>query len=88
MQGVVFTLIIIRVGLGYTMDEISGNKGSASTAAGPVTTIGGTEYGMRPLAINVSVSQTHDGRTSLDNDTIDQKDHGITDVESGTSRVE
>ena len=26
MQGVVFTLIIIRVGLGYTMNEVSGNK--------------------------------------------------------------
>ena len=80
-----FTLIIIRVGLGYTMDEVSGHKGSNAypSSSGPVTTIGGTEYGMRPLAINVSVSRTND-RASLD--IMDRKDPVMTDVESGTSR--
>ena len=86
MQGVVFTLIIIRVGLGYTMNEVSGNKASENyTSGGPVTSIGGTEYSLRPVAINVSVSRTHD-RASLEE--YDHKDHPITDAESGTSRPE
>ena len=67
LQGIVFTLIIIRVGLGYTMDEVSANKVSDNYhgGGGPVQSIGGTEYGLRPVAINVSVSRTHD-RQSLE----------------------
>ena len=86
MQGVVFTLIIIRVGLGYTMNEVSGNKASENyTSGGPVTSIGGTEYSLRPVAINVSVSRTHD-RQSLE--TYDRKGNPMNDIESGTSRTD
>ena len=79
-----FTLIIIRVGLGYTMNEVSGNKGTDNFPSTAVQSIGGTEYGMRPLAINVSVQRTHD-RASLE--VYDQKDRGLSEVESGTSRA-
>ncbi|TFK90719.1 hypothetical protein K466DRAFT_484278 [Polyporus arcularius HHB13444] len=83
--GVVFTLIIIRVGLGYTMNEISGNKDTDHFPSTAVQSIGGTEYGMRPLAINVSVTRTND-RQSLE--MYDQKDRSLGEVESGTSRTE
>lgn len=85
-QGVVFTLIIIRVGLGYTLNDSSaGPKVSDGTYTGPsaIQTIGGTELALRPMAINVSVSRTDD-RQSLE--TYDRKDaRAMTDVESGTS---
>ena len=76
-----FTLIIIRVGLGYTMNEVSAKK--ASDYHGQ--TIGGTDYNLRPVAINVSVSRTHD-RQSME--MYDRKDAAINDIESGTSRTE
>ncbi|TBU44153.1 hypothetical protein BD309DRAFT_958987 [Dichomitus squalens] len=79
--GVVFTLIIIRVGLGYTMNEVSAKGGSEFQGQ----TIGGTDYNLRPVAINVSVSRTHD-RQSLE--VYDSKDRTMTDIESGTSRAE
>ncbi|KAI0738215.1 hypothetical protein C8Q80DRAFT_1275742 [Daedaleopsis nitida] len=86
-QGVVFTLIIIRVGLGYTLNDSSaGPKVSDGTYTGPsaIQTIGGTELSLRPMAINVSVSRTND-RQSLE--TYDRKDvRDMTDIESGTSR--
>ncbi|KAI0669111.1 hypothetical protein C8Q78DRAFT_1071091 [Trametes maxima] len=83
--GVVFTLIIIRVGLGYTMnDSVSGGGRSDGPRAGPgqLQTIGGHAYPLQPVAINVSVSRTHD-RASFDN--FDHKDPSrvVSDVESG-----
>ncbi|PIL34710.1 hypothetical protein GSI_03491 [Ganoderma sinense ZZ0214-1] len=91
--GVVFTLIIIRVGLGETVSELSGGRTRTSEFHGQ--TIGGTDYNLRPLAINVSVSrsQAHDhDRRSLD--MFDRKaDAGAdiadadADLESGGSRA-
>ncbi|OJT12260.1 hypothetical protein TRAPUB_11194 [Trametes pubescens] len=91
--GVVFTLIIIRVGLGYTMnDSVSGGGagGNISDRAGPAShlqTIGGHAYPLQPVAINVSVSRTHD-RASFDG--YDQKGPrpDISDVESGKAPSE
>ncbi|KAI1793718.1 hypothetical protein LXA43DRAFT_1073066 [Ganoderma leucocontextum] len=76
--GVVFTLIIIRVGLGDTMSEVSGKQTSDFHGQ----TIGGTDYNLRPVAINVSVTQADD-RLSLE---VDRKDSTMNDLESGTSR--
>ena len=73
-----FTLIIIRVSLGETMSEISGKHTSDFHGQ----TIGGTDFNLRPVAINVSVTQAHD-RQSLE---IDQKGNAMNDMESGTSR--
>ena len=86
-----FTLIIIRVGLGDTMSELSGGRTRTSEFHGQ--TIGGTDYNLRPLAINVSVSrsQAHD-RQSLDmfdrkaGDGADLAERDQ-DVESGASRA-
>ncbi len=80
-QGVVFTLIIIRVGLGYTMAEVSGKQTSDFHGQ----TIGGTDYNLRPLAINVSVSSTND-RQSLE--AYGRKAAAVDDIESGTSRTD
>ena len=87
-----FTLIIIRVGLGDTMSELSGGRTRTSEFHGQ--TIGGTDYNLRPLAINVSVSRSlaHD-RQSLD--MFDRKADGADladaerdqDLESGASRA-
>lgn len=73
-----FTLIIIRVGLGETMSENSGRQTSEFRGQ----TIGGTDFNLRPVAINVSVTQADD-RRSLE--TV-HKDIAINDLESGTSR--
>ncbi|RPD72789.1 hypothetical protein L226DRAFT_436617, partial [Lentinus tigrinus ALCF2SS1-7] len=68
--GIVFTLIIIRVGLSETAGD-SSKAGHAisedSRVAAPPPGRGphSAHYPMRPLAINVSVSRTHD-RSSLD----------------------
>ncbi len=67
------------------MNEISGNKDTDNFPSTAVQSIGGTEYGMRPLAINVSVTRTND-RQSLE--MYDQKDRSLGEVESGTSRTE
>ena len=65
-----FTLIIIRVGLGYTLDSATGGgpggKLSYSTdQRGGMTSgmmSGGPgEYPLRPVAINVTVAREHDG---------------------------
>ena len=91
----VFTLIIIRVGLGDTMSELSGGRTRTSEFHGQ--TIGGTDYNLRPLAINVSVSrsQAHD-RQSLDMfdrkagdgaDLADVDRDRDQDLESGASRA-
>lgn len=83
--GVVFTLIIIRVGLGDTMSEVSGGRTRTSEFHGQ--TIGGTDFNLRPVAINVSVSrsQAHD-RHSLELDDVDRKDdRTLNDIESGAS---
>ncbi|KAI8992748.1 hypothetical protein BD414DRAFT_482075 [Trametes punicea] len=78
--GVVFTLIIIRVGLGYTMnDSVSGGGNISDRAA--VQTIGGHAYPLQPVAINVSVSRTHD-RASFE--AYDRKEPPVgSDIESG-----
>ncbi len=80
-----FTLIIIRIGLGDIMSQISGNRTSEFQGQ----TIGGTDFNLRPLAINVSVSrsQAHD-RQSLE--MFDRKEDGDlndNDIESGASRA-
>ena len=82
-----FTLIIIRVGLGYTVNQMSGNQSEGFSSHGhAVQTIGGTEISLRPMAINVQVSREHD-RASLElYDRKDQHAESIGDVESGTSR--
>ncbi|KAI0632632.1 hypothetical protein C8Q77DRAFT_1118742 [Trametes polyzona] len=82
--GVVFTLIIIRVGLGYTVNDSAGGGGagrnlSDRTGPGNLQTIGGHAYPLQPVAINVSVSRTHD-RASFDG--YDSK-AGVSDLESG-----
>ncbi|KAI0742276.1 hypothetical protein C8Q80DRAFT_1107918 [Daedaleopsis nitida] len=67
--GVVFTLIIIRVGLGYTLNETSGGQVSDRHHGGHGATaqhnISSNNYQLRPVAINVSVSREND-RNSLD----------------------
>ena len=66
MQGITFTLIIIRVGLGDTANEHSNlrtHRMQADAAgAPPLTSLQshGQPYQLRPLAVNVSVSQTSD----------------------------
>ncbi|PIL26518.1 hypothetical protein GSI_12276 [Ganoderma sinense ZZ0214-1] len=81
--GVVFTLIIIRVGLNETASEHSkGHMVSDSRGAPPPH---GQQYPLRPLAINVSVSREHD-RASFEGFDSDRKETGVvseSDVESG-----
>ncbi|PSR71634.1 hypothetical protein PHLCEN_2v12487 [Hermanssonia centrifuga] len=61
--GIVFTIIIIRVGLG---DRRYNFSNSTQTRDVPATTVGRTdEYALRPVAINVSVTR-HNDRTSFD----------------------
>ena len=77
-----FTLIIIRVGLGYTLDNSTGparvsDHRGAGVGAGQLS---GNSYQLRPVAINVSVQREHD-RSSLD--LYDRKD-GV-DLETGTA---
>ena len=80
-----FTLIIIRVGLGYTLNSSSGAQVSDRTrhagGGAGVTSLPGQDYPLRPVAINVSVSRTHD-RQSLD--MYDRKDP-VGDLESANS---
>ncbi|TBU39011.1 hypothetical protein BD309DRAFT_970594 [Dichomitus squalens] len=83
--GIVFTLIIIRVGLNDTTSEHS--KGhmadSRITTTAPVLPPNVAGYPLRPLAISVSVSRTHD-RTSFEG--FDRKEAAVTkdsDIESG-----
>ncbi|CDO76588.1 hypothetical protein BN946_scf184868.g2 [Trametes cinnabarina] len=86
--GVVFTLIIIRVGLGYTMNDSVSGGGHISDRAGPsqLQTIGGHSYPLQPVAINVSVSRTHD-RASFE--AYDRKEGPVvSDVESGKAPSE
>ena len=88
MQGVVFTLIIIRVGLNETASEHSkGHMVSDSRGAAPSH---GQQYPMRPLAINVSVSREHD-RASFEGYDVDRKETGAmnteSDVESGNGET-
>ncbi|KAI0820502.1 hypothetical protein BC628DRAFT_1422839 [Trametes gibbosa] len=86
--GVVFTLIIIRVGLGYTMNESvsGGGAGANLTDRSQLQTIGGHAYPLQPVAINVSVSRTND-RASFD--AYDRKDGRVVDdVESGNAPSE
>lgn len=92
MQGVTFTLIIIRVGLGYTITSATGGGKSLSTDPRGISTGGGmlstgatatNEYPLRPVAINVSVQREHDG-LSLE-ESVDDKTPvgGDGDLEAG-----
>ena len=81
-----FTLIIIRVGLGYTLNSSSGAQVSDRThwhggGCAGVTSLPGQDYPLRPVAINVSASRTHD-RQSLE--MYDRKDP-VGDLESANS---
>ena len=81
----VFTLIIIRVGLNETASEHSKGHLPDSRLPAAATSLpsNGTAYPLRPLAINVSVSRTHD-RASLE--AYDRKEEVATkgsDFESG-----
>ncbi|KAI0328846.1 hypothetical protein GY45DRAFT_1372082 [Cubamyces sp. BRFM 1775] len=77
--GIVFTLIIIRVGLASTMnDSVRGGSGDGlphhhrgahrSAVPGQLQTIGGHTYPLQPVAINVSVSCVRDGDGEADAD--------------------
>ena len=96
-QGITFTLIIIRVGLGETSSENSNLKAHRlpvdAAGAPPLASLQshgnghGQPYPLRTLAVNVSVSRTYD-RASFDvyeqKDASDSGVHGtVTDVESG-----
>ncbi|RPD58602.1 hypothetical protein L226DRAFT_489856 [Lentinus tigrinus ALCF2SS1-7] len=74
--GLVFTLIIIRVGLGYSLNESSGAQVISDRHVRNQELSHG-DYQLRPMAINVSVSRTDD-RQSLE--LYDRKEPG--DIES------
>ncbi|KAI8992744.1 hypothetical protein BD414DRAFT_482056 [Trametes punicea] len=80
--GIVFTLIIIRVGLGYTVNGSTSGGGTLSDRAGPghLPPVSGNAYPLQPVAINVSVNRTYD-RASLEG--YDSKPASSTDMESG-----
>lgn len=82
-QGVVFTLIIIRVGLGFTGTSTTGDRGIPDPRA---PTQSQNDYQLRPVAINVQVSR-HRDRTSFDQDdtSVKAKDVLNLDTESGGS---
>ncbi|KAI0655778.1 hypothetical protein C8Q70DRAFT_415098 [Cubamyces menziesii] len=95
--GIVFTLIIIRVGLGYTVnDSVSGggnvsghgDSGRGVPAVQLQSAVNGVDtnaYPLQPVAINVSVSRTYD-RASFEGFGYDRKDAPMSsDVESGTA---
>ncbi|RDX40975.1 hypothetical protein OH76DRAFT_1365346 [Lentinus brumalis] len=75
--GLVFTLIIIRVGLGYTLNDSSGMQGVSDRVRNQEIS---HDYPLRPVAINVSVSHTND-RQSLE--IYDHKQPG--DIEAGSA---
>ncbi|KAI0753775.1 hypothetical protein C8Q74DRAFT_336231 [Fomes fomentarius] len=75
--GLVFTLIIIRVGLGYTLNETSGAQIS-DHRPGPATHAQSNDYQLRPVAINVSVSSTDDRRS------LEVYNHKERDLETGS----
>ncbi|KAI9061938.1 hypothetical protein FKP32DRAFT_1575162 [Trametes sanguinea] len=79
--GIVFTLIIIRVGLGYTVNGSVSGGGTVSDRAhsGPLPSAGGNAYPLQPVAISVSVNRTYD-RASFEG--FDSKPSSTTDVES------
>ncbi len=77
-QGLVFTLIIIRVGLGYTLNETSGAQIS-DHRPGPATHAQSNDYQLRPVAINVSVSRTDDRRS------LEVYNHKERDLETGSA---
>ncbi|RDX48938.1 hypothetical protein OH76DRAFT_1351387 [Lentinus brumalis] len=87
--GVVFTLIIIRVGLNETASDAGHgvSQDSRIAAAPPHSPHHAQHYAMRPLAINVSVSQTHDAE-SLDGferkDVVHVTKDPVLDLESGS----
>ncbi|PIL26321.1 hypothetical protein GSI_12077 [Ganoderma sinense ZZ0214-1] len=62
--GITFTLIIIRVGLGETASkhsDLKTHRVAVDAASGPLQSHGHEQpYPLRPLAVNVSVSQTCD----------------------------
>ncbi|PBK96039.1 hypothetical protein ARMGADRAFT_1052987 [Armillaria gallica] len=67
VAGIAFGLINVRVGLGWaqkagTSSTLGGSSGSRS---GPAP---GTEFPLRPLAINISQSMVNDGEESQTND--------------------
>ncbi len=72
-----FTLIIIRVGLGYTLNDSSGMQGVSDRVRNQEIS---HDYPLRPVAINVSVSHTND-RQSLE--IYDHKQPG--DIEAGSA---
>ena len=78
-----FTLIIIRVGLGYTLNESSGPQGISDRHIRNQELSNG-EYQLRPVAINVSVSRTDD-RQSLE--LYDRKEPGDLELGSGSDAV-
>lgn len=78
--GVVFTLIIIRVGLGYT-GHSTGDKGLPEAR---VPAQSQNDYQLRPVAINVQVSRHHD-RNSFDQYETGVKTKNDLDDESGGS---
>ena len=89
-EGVVFTLIIIRVGLNETASEHSKGYTADSRGGPPPLQSHGQQYPLRPLAINVSVSREHD-RASFEAYDVDRKGPGVmneSDVESSSGNGE
>ncbi|CDO76073.1 hypothetical protein BN946_scf184814.g6 [Trametes cinnabarina] len=81
--GIVFTLIIIHVGLGYTVNGSVSGGGTVSDRAahGPLPSVGANAYPLQPVTISVSVNRTYD-RASFEG--YDSKPgSSATDVESG-----
>ncbi|KAI0640930.1 hypothetical protein C8Q79DRAFT_423466 [Trametes meyenii] len=81
--GVVFSLIIIRVGLSSTTNESTEPHRHPAPSDTRLSGAVPGQFPMRPLAINVSVSKTHD-RTSFE--AYDQKEVSVikdSDIESG-----
>ncbi|KAI1795337.1 hypothetical protein LXA43DRAFT_881965 [Ganoderma leucocontextum] len=88
--GVVFTLIIIRVGLNETTSEHSKGHMVDSRGAAPPLQTHVQQFPMRPLAISVSVSREHDRASFEAFDSSDRKGPGAmneSDAESGNGEV-
>ena len=80
IQGVTFTSIVIRVGVGHSLDSPVGAEAEPSRRTARLST-GGTEFPpFRPVAINVSVGRAHGGPSV---DSLDRKDEMDSDQGKG-----
>ena len=71
VQGVTFTSIVIRIGVGHSLDSPVGTEAEPSRRTARLST-GDTEFPpFRPVAISVSVGRAHGGSSV---DSLDRKD--------------